>query len=251
MIENRVMDDGVIVKGGKEGLILVFPPQIPLDHLFSSLQEKFSKESSFFQNAELVLDFGSRPFQEKEFNTLLDILHSAGIRIKGILSDNPITKLMAQESGIDLVGNGSIMSSRARIDHPVKNGGKFARQKPEEIHSPALFLRKTLRSGQQINFNGDLTILGDVNPGAEVAAAGNIAVFGALRGIAHAGTNGNQSAVVTALELKPTQLRIAGCMARSSGDWNGEQIPEVARIENDSIVIEPYLAKFNLRENKI
>jgi septum site-determining protein MinC len=237
------MGDGIVVKGGREGLTLILSPELSLQELSTVLQEKLLKESTFFQNAELVLDFGARPFQEKEFSAFLGILHSAGIRIKGILSDNPITKLMAKEAGIELIGNGSIMSSRVRIDHPVKSGGKILKEKPEEVHASALFVRKTLRSGQLQHFNGDLTILGDVNPGAEVSAAGNIVVFGSLRGIAHAGIRGDQTAVVAALELKPTQLRIADCIARSSEEWNEDHVPEMAKIERGSIVIEPYALK--------
>ena len=65
------------------------------------------------------------------------------------------------------------------------------------------FLRKTIRSGQSINYPGNIVIIGDVNPGAEIYAAGNIIVFGNLRGVVHAGTNGNDKAIIAAFKLEP------------------------------------------------
>jgi septum site-determining protein MinC len=78
-----------------------------------------------------------------------------------------------------------------------------------------LYLRQTLRSGQTVSHKGHLVIVGDVNPGAELMAEGDITVWGALRGIAHAGIGGNVSAEIRALKLQPIQIRIAHAIARS------------------------------------
>lgn len=104
-----------------------------------------------------------------------------------------------------------------------------------------LYLRQTLRSGQAISHKGHLVIIGDVNPGAEVMAEGDITVWGALRGIAHAGIGGNIRAEIRALRLKPVQLRIAHAIARSP-DRPGKNFsahcgPETARIVNGTIRI--------------
>lgn len=238
---------GVTVKGTKEGLMVLVSPEPPLEEVLSSLKEKFSSESSFFQDAELILDLGLRPFQEKEFQTLRALFDASGIRLKGILSDNPITKLMAQEEGIVLLGDRSILSSRVRVSHPVRQLKEEAhrpRPEPERTSargSSAVFLRKTLRAGQRVHFVGDITILGDVNPGAEVVAGGSIVVFGALRGLAHAGAEGRRDAVVVALELRPTQVRIADCVARPPETAHATQaFPELARIHDNRIVIDRY-----------
>lgn len=75
--------------------------------------------------------------------------------------------------------------------------------------SETKFHKGSLRSGQKIEFEGSLVIIGDVNPGAEVISGENIVVLGELRGLAHAGAKGNRDAVIEAVEIDATQLRIA------------------------------------------
>lgn len=101
-------------------------------------------------------------------------------------------------------------------------------------------LYQTLRSGQKVYYDGDLVVLGDVNPGAHVQATGSIAVLGALRGVAHAGMSGNEQAVVVAHTLSPTQLRIAAHIAIPEGKARVDY-PEIARVVKGTIVIDPYL----------
>lgn len=102
-----------------------------------------------------------------------------------------------------------------------------------------LYHRGTLRGGQALQQLGTVVIVGDVNPGAEVVATGDIVVFGALRGTAHAGAQGDPGARVFALELAPTQLRIAASIATGDGARRGRE-PEVAFIENGRIAIAPH-----------
>ncbi|NLF80353.1 MAG: septum site-determining protein MinC [Clostridia bacterium] len=108
---------------------------------------------------------------------------------------------------------------------------------------PTMLYEKSLRSGQNINFDGNVVVLGDVNPGAEIVAGGHILVLGALRGLVHAGANGEEGATVTALHFAPTQLRIASHITRPpDGAENEQKPPETARIKNDEVVIEKYKA---------
>lgn len=104
-----------------------------------------------------------------------------------------------------------------------------------------LYLRQTLRSGQAVSHKGHLVIIGDVNPGAEVMAEGDITVWGALRGIAHAGIGGNTRAEIRALKLQPVQLRIAHAIARSPDrprkGLSSSSGPETARVVNGTIRI--------------
>jgi len=86
-----------------------------------------------------------------------------------------------------------------------------------------------------------VVILGDANPGSEIVATGDILVMGALRGMAHAGAEGDVSAIVAAFRLKPTQLRIAEIISRPPEDKEDlPQFPEIARLKDNIIVIEPY-----------
>lgn len=104
------------------------------------------------------------------------------------------------------------------------------------------FIKRTVRSGQVIEYNGNIVIIGDVNPGAEVSAAGNILVFGKLRGEVHAGNNGNDKAIVVAFELQPKILKIANYITRAPEDGDKPQYPEVAKVRGGIIVLEPYIA---------
>jgi septum formation inhibitor MinC len=97
--------------------------------------------------------------------------------------------------------------------------------------------RGTVRGGQSLQQVGNIVVVGDVNPGAELIASGDIVVFGALRGTAHAGAQGDRAARVAALELAPTQLRIATSIA--AGDGAKRREPEEAHVEGDRIVIVP------------
>ena len=110
-----------------------------------------------------------------------------------------------------------------------------------------LYHRGTLRGGQALHNLGNIVVIGDVNPGAELVASGDIVVFGALRGVAHAGAQGDRSARVIALELAPTQLRIATAIA--SGADGSARGPEHASIVDDRIVVVPFM-EADLRQEK-
>ena len=99
----------------------------------------------------------------------------------------------------------------------------------------------TVRSGNRISSNGDLYIVGDVNPGAIVSAKSNIYVWGKLLGIAAAGEDGNKNASIASLYLNPLQLRISEIIAVGPKEKPKNQHPEIAIIENQSIIIKPYI----------
>jgi septum site-determining protein MinC len=102
-----------------------------------------------------------------------------------------------------------------------------------------LYHRGTLRGGQSLQQLGSLVVVGDVNPGAELVATGDIVVFGSLRGTAHAGAQGDAKARVFALELAPTQLRIATLIAADDGARRPRE-PEVAFVEGGRITLAPF-----------
>ena len=117
---------------------------------------------------------------------------------------------------------------------------------PEESHD-ALLVRRTLRSGQIVRYPAAVVVLGDVNPGAEIIAGSDIIVLGSLRGLVHAGATGNDEAVVCALTLSASQLRIGNhiAMAPETKQKNRYRffrrtlpMPECARIQDGSIVVE-------------
>lgn len=104
-----------------------------------------------------------------------------------------------------------------------------------------ILIKRTIRSGQSIQFDGNVVVMGDVNPGSEIIASGNIIVMGALRGVVHAGATGDEAATVSAFKLQPTQLRIANHITRApDGDYPVPERPETARIKDGVVVIEIY-----------
>jgi len=100
-----------------------------------------------------------------------------------------------------------------------------------------LYLETTVRSGIEIRHRGSVIILGDVNPGGIVVADGDILIWGRLRGVAHAGAQGNSECTIMALQMEPTQLRIANALARAPEKSPTQQIAEVAYMTTQGIRI--------------
>ncbi|MCS6875342.1 MAG: septum site-determining protein MinC [Aquificaceae bacterium] len=125
-------------------------------------------------------------------------------------------------------------------DKSVKSLKKLNLHDQESVRKERLLIvEKHLRSGQRIEHNGDILILGDVNKDAQVVATGNIIVMGKLRGVAIAGALGDESAVVVALEMEPQQVRIGKKVAiMDEAERKSPGYPEVARIEDGSIILE-------------
>lgn len=106
-----------------------------------------------------------------------------------------------------------------------------------------ILVQRTLRSGQSVSYDGNIVIMGDVNPGAEVTAAGDIVVMGTLRGVVHAGATGDLAAVVLAFKLQPTQLRIANHITRAPDqELSTLASPEMASIKDGVMTIEAFSA---------
>ncbi|MBX9567385.1 MAG: septum site-determining protein MinC [Candidatus Obscuribacterales bacterium] len=123
--------------------------------------------------------------------------------------------------------------AKALSPQPAASSGK-------PMTPAVMMMKQTLRSGQHVSHKGHLVIIGDVNPGAEIVADGDITVWGALRGMAHAGANGNTNAEIRALKFEPLQLRIANAIARSPDRSKGPIVssgPETARIVEGKIRI--------------
>jgi septum site-determining protein MinC len=162
------------IKGLRDGLL------VSLDDASWELQRgaliaQVDAQPTFFQGARLALDVASQVLHVNQLVDLRDELSERGISLWAVISESPTTEHTAQLLGL-----------ATRISKP----------RPEE-------------SGTRIEFGGHVVVLGDVNPGAEIVAEGNVIVWGRLRGMVHAGSKGNRSAVICALDLSPTQLRIA------------------------------------------
>jgi septum site-determining protein MinC len=184
------------IKGLRDGL-LVSLDDAPWDEQRAALIAQVDAQPSFFQGARLALDVATQVLHVNELVDLRDRLSERGISLWAVVSESPITEKTAQLLGL-----------ATRISKPrPEESRQFSMEKPGE--ETALFLNRTLRSGTRIEFAGHVVVLGDVNPGAEIVAEGNVVIWGRLRGTVHAGSKGNRAAVVCALDLSAMQLRIA------------------------------------------
>lgn len=208
----------VAFKGSKDGILICFNMNADYANLKAQLIQKLESAKLFFIGAK-VIGFQGKPLSKEQKDEIKEIIHNRfGMIIEEKLENKEERKVK---------NNFSVKG--------VFNGIKEGNTK---------FIRATVRSGQKIDYKGNIAIIGDVNPGAEIIAEGNILVMGALRGLAHAGASGNKNAIVVAFSLQPKQLRIANVIGRAPDyELIKPLVPEIAMIKNNTLVIEPYLAK--------
>jgi septum site-determining protein MinC len=212
-------------KGIRDGLLVTFGKASWSD-LVAALLGQVESQPSFFQGARLSLDVGDHALRVADLSVLRDKLSERGISLWAVLSTSPLTESTAQNLGL-----------ATRITKPNPSVAHTAK---EEIPADAAkWVKGPLRSGAKVTHKGSIVVLGDVNPGAEIVAEGSIIVWGRLRGVVHAGVDGNEDVVVCALEMSPTQLRIADKIAISPKK-HGKIQPEEARLVNGQLVAEPW-----------
>lgn len=205
-----MVDDKILIKGNKEGLyaVIYMNKFKDFDEMLESLIEKLTRGKKFYRGSTLKITTDLKYLSERELNKLKDVLFE---------------EFMIKDC---------ILEDREEKTSKVFSGVYEGRTK---------FIRKTIRGGQSINYSGNIVIIGDVNPGAEIYAAGNVIVLGTLKGHVHAGFGGNDKAIIAAFSLQPEILQIASIMTRSPEDGLKPQYPEVAKVKDDTIIVEPYL----------
>ena len=213
------------IKGIGDGLLITLSDAAWPD-LLTALLKSIDDKPSFFQGGRVVLDVGKHELRVAELSVLRDQLSERGVSMRAVLSESPVTERTAQNLGL-----------ATRLSKPRPPEG---REETEKIPADAAkWVKGPLRSGGRVAYDGDVVIMGDVNPGAEIIAGGSVIVWGRLRGVVHAGAQGNEHAVVCALELSPTQLRIAGEIAISPKK-QGKSQPEVACLREGHLTAEPW-----------
>ena len=202
-----MQDELIAIKGVKDGLLISLSPtenwQSVTDHLAARIDDR----ADFFAGANITVELGARPVPKYELSSLKALLERRGLSLSLVLSDSDTTR--ASAFALDLKtdsNNRGQASPDARETLPVD---------PEETGTRGVLFRRTLRSGRTIHSDGHVIVFGDVNPGAKVIAAGDIVIWGKLRGTAHAGVNGDETAIVCALDMNPSQLRIASYIVTS------------------------------------
>jgi septum site-determining protein MinC len=220
-------NERITIKGTSNGLIINIGSGVwqgLLEELNSSLAEK----ASFFKGGRVALKVGPRQLTRQQIEAVGNILNHHTVTLWAVESDAAGTQQAAAQLGLE-----TNLSPRPKPETPA----------PAEPAGDSIVIRRTLRSGQLIDHPGNVVIIGDVNPGAEITAGGSVIVWGRLRGNVFAGADegfGNK-AVVCALQLSPMRLRIGNYVARTPAEEdNQEIIPEMAFIQDEQIVATPW-----------
>jgi len=276
----------VSARGTSEGVVLRLDGRVPDETLRVALTEFMNPRKTFLGGQEVALEWiGVRPEGEL-VSKLTDLLiedfgvsvrtsklreQSSASAIHSNVAPIPLSQTPQREAAPIISSSDEDDYSDAEEESLQEQMGLFggigdmddttttgketkrATQK-SSLADPSLWddpdariIYSTLRSGQLIQSEHSVIIVGDVNPGAEILAGGDVIVLGSLRGVAHAGaydeTGGGRT--IFALSLQPTQLRIGTTISRGSPD--GGKVPEVAKIEGNMIVVEPFMKKGGTR----
>ncbi|MBF0342620.1 MAG: septum site-determining protein MinC [Nitrospirae bacterium] len=194
-------------------LLVNFDVSMSIEENIEEIQRRMS--SAFFHNSKVIINTNGQTLSEEEKNNLYRMLTEQNAHIVDF------------KTSFHFDGR-----EKKKIIEPSRG------QEPSSEKRLLFTINRTIRGGQRITHDGDLMIIGNVNPGAYVIATGNIIVFGVLNGVAHAGAGGDEGAVVIALRLKPQQLKIAGIVTRPPDDDIQTLYPEKAFVENKTIQIE-------------
>lgn len=218
------MRNAVIVKSFRNGIALYLDGNMEFEQLLQEVADKFKESKEFFRDATVAVSFEGRDLSFEEEDRLIE-----AVRVNSHLN---ITCIVGEDE------EKSRIYGKALEDY---------RRKREEEESVGQFYRGTLRKGQILETESSIIVLGDVNPGSSVIAAGDIVVLGSLRGNAYAGGNGRPGHYVAALEMAPQKIKIGDFkyitnekqrMTRSAGHPPKIQ-PQTAYVEKERIVLKP------------
>jgi len=267
--EGETRSSVITARGTADGLVLRIDGRVQEQDLTVAVRDFLESRRSFLQGNDVAFEWvGRKPSDElvHELTTLLASEFKVSVRsskLKGAAG-----KPAATESGISAFSgqtlNSQRQSSQTRVAAPAPERNVSLFDGMDSIESrtsvaansmlwdepDTRIVYGTLRSGQKVETEHSIVVFGDVNSGAEVIAGGDIVILGTLRGIAHAGAYDESGGgrVIFSLNLQPTQLRIGLVISRGSGSDNFEStprggIPEIARVEGNLIVVEPYQSR--------
>jgi septum site-determining protein MinC len=227
-------DAMVAIKGVKDGLLITLNEQEEWLLVTSDLAGRLDAQGSFYSGARVTVELGERPVPKDQLATLKALFERRNMQLYAVTSASATT--IDAASALDLhakqISTASASPAEGDLDQVAFN--------PEEDGTLGVMIRRTLRSGRMVKSEGHVVIFGDVNAGAEIIAGGDVIVWGRLRGNVHAGAYGDESAVICALDMSPTQLRIAGYIVTSPADKRHKPKPEIARIRNAQFVVETW-----------
>lgn len=206
----------VKLKGVGDGFWITLDPSHPEDVLKSEIDKLFKNLKHLVSNSSVIIDVNGAKGHD-------DLIDNIKAYLKNTFDVAKVSKPTEKRS---------LPTERIR-QRDLSKGWNHHR-------SDVLMLRGRVRSGQKIESRKHIVITGDVNPGSEISAGGDVIVLGRLAGKVHAGCPNDQTAIIFALEFKPTQVRI-GKIAAAGIDEEFSAKPEYASVEEDGIVVKDYM----------
>lgn len=212
------MSDTVVIKGSKSGIILVLSPDVDYQTLKKDVAAKFKASAAFLGESSKAISFQGHKLTDEQKMEIIDIIHqNCKLSIVCIMEDDPALE--------------------AAFRQTIEN--KIIQQ--QDNSSTGQFFKGNLRSGQVLDVETSIIIIGDVKPGAKVISKGNVIILGSLKGNVYAGAAGNVNAFVVALDMHPVQIRIADTIARApdTPEKNPKRETKIAFWDDGNIYIEP------------
>ncbi|MEH2064234.1 MAG: septum site-determining protein MinC [Nostoc sp.] len=231
---HRVNDNTQVQLKSKEGrLLLILPPESQLSaseltwsDIWQQIRQRLNAGDRFrVSNTPVHLMAQDRLVDSRQLQELAEALTEVQLRLISVSTSRRQTAIAAVTSGYSVE---QLQPVTSLSSEPTATAIPQA---------DALYLEMTVRSGVEIRHPGTVILLGDINPGGIVIADGDIIIWGRLRGIAHAGAGGNRECLIMALQMEPTQLRIADAVARAPEKPPMQFSPEVAHITPQGIRI--------------
>jgi len=230
----------IVIRGTRDGLVIILPERGETREVIQALAARVTSADRLFRDASVVLDYGTRKVDADELEMLRQMLVQNRITLNTVTATG-----FESRSAIRALG----YSPLSAMPQPPQRGDepRYVPATPRD-ELPVRYVRRTFRSGMSLHQPGHLMVLGDVNAGAELTAAGDIVVFGALRGVVHAGALGDTGAIVAALVMTPTQLRISNVYGRPTdsrpGDVPGAPTmgdgPCIAHLDGGELLVAPW-----------
>ena len=222
----------VRLKSEGERLLLILPPEAEAPSaaswfdLWQQLKHRLNAGDRFITAQSIVhLMAQDRLLDGQKLQAIADALEEVQLKLVRVHTTRRQTAVAAAAAGYSVE------------QEPPTYALNQSPQEPAQLLAEPLYLQITVRSGVEIRHPGTIVILGDLNPGGAVVAQGDIFVWGRLRGVAHAGATGNRQCRIMALQMEPTQLRIADAVARAPKTPPAQFYPEVAYVTPEGIRI--------------
>jgi septum site-determining protein MinC len=223
----QASESAVTIRGTRRGLSIAIG-EGEWRELLSELDTRLAQGAAFFTGSRVSLQAGKREIGKEQLRELVGLLQKHKVELATLQTSARTTAESAQALQVRL----------ALAEAPSTQA---AARPFEQDESEGILARRTVRSGQSLRHPGHVVVVGDVNPGGEIIAGGDIIIWGKVRGMLHAGAMGDEGALVCALDLSPTQLRIgAHILVAPEGRQPKKGHPETASVIDGQIVIAPW-----------